>query len=780
MKMTVYNRVTRNLSRTIVIKRVLALVYLIYPLATFSQSLMHTSSPGVRTNILGYSTISAIQSPLAMLNNPANLGILRDRQLFISSNRAFQFNFIGLSEYVAGLGNAGIAVSELEIRYRVATPDTGYDTAARMRRGSLGLARQWNANLLTGATLHYNEFGVRRFFTLSLGLMYLAGGPSGRWRAVSEQSLFNHPLPFRSYGFSLVWHDISLLGEKRLKGFVNASAFVQASRRGPIFSIDLRADHRDRSFQTGFAVPVENKVSFYAGVRDFKMKNLLAGVGLLSERQSIDIGYDFSSQKIMVDFALRLGLSPRERARRHKQQGIRYAREGLYEKALAEINYFLSYEQPDSTTLRLKSWLEEKVRVRQEQILQLLSEAKKFENKRWYISATMNYLKVLELDPDNKVARQQLKFIRPMVDIYINQLFQRGVQAFEEQRYEQARRAFQAVLAVRRDHQQAQEYLEKVENYFARQSEELFLRGLGYFSQKNYDMAIASFTEALTYNREHEEARSYLEKARRERANRRQISDSLMTRAEELVRQKDYVAAYNLYEKVLEVDPFRSDAQKKLRQLKPVLKRYVDGYIREGKTAFRKGNLEQARRAFRNALRIDPSRREARRFLARIEKEGKERIEAKYREGMMYFEARDWTRAIEAFEAVLAMDSQHKAARKMLREAYSQSSFEEHLQQAEQKYRAGQYLEAMELFTQLLERDSSNTYIQSRLEDCQRELNKLVEQYFNQGISYYTAERYSDAIREWDKALKLNPNHTQALAYKKKAQQRLDALRRLR
>ncbi|MDQ7064853.1 MAG: tetratricopeptide repeat protein [candidate division KSB1 bacterium] len=740
---------------------------------------MHTNTPGARANILGHSNFSAIQSPLALLNNPANLGYLRDMQFLITSNSAFRFNFIGISEYLPGVGNVGLALSEFEMNYLKSMPDTSVQMHTRLRRGSFGFARQWTGSLFTGASLHYNELESHSFLSLSVGLIYLADGEAVRTHAYPEFTLFNHPLPFRRYGLSLAWHDIPV-GDRRLKSFVDASAFYQVSHLGPILSIAVRAGGQDETFQTGFAIPIENKVSFYAGIRDFEMKKLLAGVGFLAAQQSIDIAYDFNNQKIFVDFTLRLGRSPKERALRHKQRSIRYARNGLFEKALAEVNYYLSYQKNDSTTLRLKSWLEEKVRIRHEQILQLLREAQKFENKRWYISATMNYLKILELDPDYKKARRRLKFIRPMVDIYINQLYQRGVQAFEEQRYEQARRAFQAVLAVRKDHDKAREYMQRVENYFAKQSEELFLRGLGYYSQKNYDMAIASFAEALNYNRDNEEAREYLEKARRERDRRVQICDSLMTEAEDMVGQKDYVAAYSLYEKVLEIDPFHQEAQKALRKLKPVLKRYVDGYIREGKTAFRKGSLEQARRAFRNALRIDPSRREARRYLARIEKEGKERIEAKYREGMRYFEARDWARAIDAFEAVLTMDSQHRAARKMLREAYSQSSFEEHLQQAEQKYRAGQYLEAMELFTQLLERDSSNTYIQSRLEDCQRELNKLVEQYFNQGISYYTAERYSDAIREWDKALKLNPNHTQALAYKKKAQQRLDALRRLR
>ncbi|RME01029.1 MAG: tetratricopeptide repeat protein, partial [Calditrichaeota bacterium] len=395
------------------------------------------------------------------------------------------------------------------------------------------------------------------------------------------------------------------------------------------------------------------------------------------------------------------------------------------------------------------------------------------------ISATLNYLKVLDLEKDNKIAKRHLKLIRPMVDVYINQLFKRGVQAFEEGNYEQANRAFRAVLSVRRDHAQAQKYLKKVTEYFTRQSEELFLRGLGYYSQKNLKMAIASFREALQYNQENGEARTYLEKVDSEYKRRTHQCDSLLTEARALVKQRDYAGAFDLYEAALELDPYREDAKTEMRRLKPILNRYVDGLIAEGRAAFRRGNLEKARRVFKNVLKFDPRQVEARRYLARIQKEGKKRIQSKYEEGMAYFKEKRWPLAIAAFEAVLEMDSSNKAAKRMLREAYSQSSFEENLNRANEKFAAGKYMEAMELYAHLMERDSSNAFIQERLEACQKQLNLLVEKYFNQGISYYAAERYRDAIREWDKALRINPNHTQALAYKKKAQQRLDALRRL-
>ncbi len=735
---------------------------------------MYSVAPGVRANILGRNLLPAILTPVAVQNNPAGLGFLRDAQFQISSDGVFRFNFMGVQDFVAGLGNLGASLTEYNLGM-VAPADT---ITQRLRRGTIALARNPGAGFSLGGAVHYNEIGEDNFFSLSLGALLLFDRSGSTPARLANHTPFNDPLiPFRS-GISISVQDLPL-SRRRLQTFGDLSAFYRFTGRGPVLSMAVQATDKDAIWQSGLGFQVADRLGLFAGIQDFDVKKARVGASVLASQQSIDIAYDFSGKRIFVDFAVRLGPSPRERAAFHRKKSIHYARSGLYEKALREVHHYLSFGVSDTATTRLLKWLNEKVETQRAAVAELLREAQKYESKRWFISATLNYLKVLEKDPDNRQAKRRLEVIRPMVDIYINQLYRRGVQAFEEGRYEQARRAFQAVLSVRRNHPEVQTYLARVDSFFAKQSQEMFLRGLGFYSQKNFAMAIRSFEKALEYDHANEEARSYLARTREEYRHRSQVCDSLITQAKSLQSQKDYVAAYNLYEQALEIDPFRDEVQKAMRKLKPVLQRYVDGFVRQGKKAFQRGDLEEARSAFRNALKIDPGRSDARRFLARIEKEGRQRIDAKFQEGKRYYEAGQWSRAIDALEEVLSMDRNHKQARKLLREAYAQSSFEERLAQAERKYRQGNYLEAMDLFAQLLERDSSNVHIKQRLEDCQRQLSRLVEQYFNQGISYYTAERYRDAIREWDKALKINPNHTQALAYKKKAQQRLDALRKL-
>jgi hypothetical protein len=55
-----------------------------------------------------------------------------------------------------------------------------------------------------------------------------------------------------------------------------------------------------------------------------------------------------------------------------------------------------------------------------------------------------------------------------------------------------------------------------------------------------------------------------------------------------------------------------------------------------------------------------------------------------------------------------------------------------------------------------------------------------VEKFFKRGLNLFIADDYEGAIKELDRALSINPRHKQSLEYKQKAQQSLEALRRLR
>ena len=77
---------------------------------------------------------------------------------------------------------------------------------------------------------------------------------------------------------------------------------------------------------------------------------------------------------------------------------------------------------------------------------------------------------------------------------------------------------------------------------------------------------------------------------------------------------------------------------------------------------------------------------------------------------------------------------------------------------------------------QLLIKEPGNEAANSYLKESERELANQIVELLNLGIEYFTDGYYEEAIKEWNKVLKIDPNHKSTLDYIQKAKERLKAL----
>ncbi len=84
------------------------------------------------------------------------------------------------------------------------------------------------------------------------------------------------------------------------------------------------------------------------------------------------------------------------------------------------------------------------------------------------------------------------------------------------------------------------------------------------------------------------------------------------------------------------------------------------------------------------------------------------------------------------------------------------------------------------MFSQVLERDPRNLDAKNFLERTRELLLPEVDKFFRAGLQYYTKENYRAALQEWDKALAIQPNHAGTLEYRKRAEDKLKALEKLK
>jgi len=551
------------------------------------------------------------------------------------------------------------------------------------------------------------------------------------------------------------------------------------SRWGPRLFTAYHVNQREDSFHFGFETAPSSKVRLYVGAQDFENKNLAFGGMFEWENLNIYLTYSLRSQRLLFSLSTRIGKAPRAIADERMQACKTAIKAGKYRNALKDVRIALAHDITHSEARTFYNWLAPKIKKENARIDSLLQVAKSHEEQQWYISAAVHYLKVLKIDPDNKMAVHSIKMIRPKVNIHTERWFQSAVKDFERGDYERAKDVFESILIVRSDHKGSKEYLQKIKQIEDEEVDRHFYTGLGFYSQKNFARAKQEFEKVLAIQPEHSEAREYLTQIDNEMATRQREITRLLAEAEKQQRAGNYVSASRLYRRILVIEPDHDIARKKLQGLGDQVRRYVQKNFAQGEKAFANGKLDAAERAFKSVLSSNPGHSRARAYLSQIEQTRIDSAQVYYDLGMKYFDQKKWDDALTNFEAALSIYPGFESAKEMREKVVDAAGVQKVVERGKSEFFSGHYLKAMEIFSEALDLDPNNKEAIELREKCQQRLNEEVEDYYNRGIRFYTAEDYRAAIAEWDKALKINPQHKGSLEYKQKAEQRLKALNRL-
>ena len=734
--------------------------------ALTAQTLFQKEALSVRAIGLGGAHVLAAPDPFEAVWHPALLGALREHRFLANPDYDFKISTVGIAGFWPQAGGWGLNWSRVPMDHE------------ELRRLSLGWGIGLNRYVSTGVTLHGNRLSQQSFTTASLGVIV---HPWGERFAVSEEmavtSKFGAPhAPYR-FALSLQASDLPL-GDSRLQRYYKAGLALRTQPRGPSLFVTQEWQQSETLNHLGVAYAF-SRLALTAGVQDFNAKRTAFGASLLGEAYAFDFAYSHADGHFWGGLSMRLGASAAARAQGHFSHGVSLAKSKDFRTAYAELKRYRVYEPHHPKAQELLHGLALKVEQEDRRVRLLLAEADSLENRLEYLGAAIDYLNVLKLDRGNRRARQRLEVLEPRIDVYANQLYVRGVQAYEEGHYDLAQRAFENILLVRKNHAEAERYLALLEDYRNAQAQELFLRGLGYFSQSNFHKAQEAFEEALRLAPQHAEAQNYLEKTQKGLEEQALKINRMMAEAQRLERRQQYLYAYKLYRQVLELEPNHGEARSKLQGLQASIDNFAGEKMKAGERAFLRGDYERADREFQAILAMMPNHPGAKSYRQRIEENKRSRVEEHMRNAMALFDAKEWLRAVTAFERVLEIDPNNKIASRKRNEALSLTGLKGLLEQGEAYYNRGQFVSAMEMFDRVLARDPDNAQAKKYLDQAQRQLNIRVEQYFNRGLSYYANEDYDNAMREWDNALALNPSHAQTREYREQARLKMEALERL-
>lgn len=513
-------------------------------------------------------------------------------------------------------------------------------------------------------------------------------------------------------------------------------------------------------------------------------------------------------------------------------------RANKYKQAKDKFLELKKLRSDDKKIDRMIKICEKKIEIqRREHIQDLVKRGKEYYRDEDYKSALELFNEVLNLDPENKIARDYVnkiakikeerlrkivtdkekaiheqEFVSEEVEEKITVLLEEAISAYEGGDLDYARSLCDLVLKLAPDNETAQQYLERIEE-----------------KKKTSTISEIKFEENHITRRPEEEAGETPQKVR-----------ELFETGVQKFKQKDYQAAIGLFEKVLLEEPDNEEAYRYLEKCHLELMKIkekeksekISSLIEEGRGFIRDGQYEQAFESFYNVLEIDPGNKTAQRYLKYLEdkvsrvksrqaqdiisqlaRKQDQWVSAELERADIYIQEGNYQQAKEILKNILDVKKSDKALellnriemeqKKQLKEAEQQKSQarivykgkikEEKMAEIKrlygegiELYKRGEYKAALEKFTQIL--NSGLDYKRDRIEKlsaiCLEKLqeakrDELVERKYQLALRYFDMALYDQAIKLLLEVIDIKPNYKEADKYLKMATKRMDILEKL-
>lgn len=578
----------------------------------------------------------------------------------------------------------------------------------------------------------------------------------------------------------------------------NMSDFTNAIREFQE-TLLIKPDHQKAIYYLGLCYRNLTEAERAAAVAEAESRALL-----LMQTQEYRQAVALYRSLVMLDpenepFRIRLAEAERyltvadrkEEARIHMEAARDFSSRGLYAEAVTEWNRALSLDPENAEALEGRRRDEENLRRAEE-----LEKAKAYLAQgiedflsRDYTRAAVNFRKVLHIEPANRTAQDYLR---------------------------RTEEALKALAAERTAEEEAERHMR---------------RGILAYTNAEYERALDAFQTALAVFEKHPEAPRWIERTRlrmvEEGRRRRELRDAeiqrLLDEAVAFYESAEYVKSRDTFRKVLALDAENETALRYLRLLEELARLEEESvvrpdspyyplytkYLESGKAAWEAGRPVEALGWFEEILRLFPMNREASlwrlRVAYRLDPERfRAMVDASLAEGRRLLAQGRLVAARQEFLKVREIVPDHPGLDELIAATYPKprsdpKELERLFNRGMALYAEGRLEEAVKAWEEVVRSDPSpesnpwfakaslnldRTRRRMRLASAEApaasvppaalsERERMIRRHYHLGVAYYSNGDYAKAIEEWQKVLRLDRNHAQALSGIERAKRRM-------
>lgn len=347
-------------------------------------------------------------------------------------------------------------------------------------------------------------------------------------------------------------------------------------------------------------------------------------------------------------------------------------------------------------------------------------------------------------------------------------LYKEGVELLQRRQWQGAIEKLMGLVFLDIDYEDAVDKLEEARKQ--QNLEILYAQGIGYFSKNKWSAAATKFKEVLSLEEGYHDATVKLEEAERQ-----QKLETLYKQATKQFEQRNWAAAIKSLAEAAELQTNYRDVQARLEEAKR--QQQLENSYRQGLEHFDREEWPRAIQAFQQALELDESFQMAAVKLRQTEEQRE--LSDLYDRGLRLERIEEWEEAYQMFHQILTIVPGYRDVPDRLARTGRLKELAQLRNEANECRTAGHWQEAVDKLSKAVELDRrygeldrrARRELNSRLRTARKSL-KWQEAVYAKGIAFLEAQNGPQAMEAFRRVLELNPNHQEAAARLREAEER--------